>query len=170
MKRCCRCKETKEFDQFHKNRSTVDGYNFICKSCKKVTARQSYGRHKEDVLAKNREYYDANLQKILGYAREYDKENRHKYRASAAERENKRRALKLQTTIYGNQDLNDLVFQEAYELSEARTQCTGFRHHVDHIIPLQGKDACGFHVWNNLRVVPYYENLSKSNKLMEDLL
>lgn len=170
MKRCCHCKETKDYSEFHKNRSTVDGLNFICKQCKKQSARQSYLRNKDYVLAKCREYYDANLQERLEYARGYDKENRHKYRASAAERENKRRALKLQTTIYGNQDLNDLVFQEAYELSEARTQCTGVRHHVDHIVPLQGKDVCGFHVWNNLRVVPYYENLSKSNKLMEDLL
>lgn len=33
MKRCFKCKENKEFDQFYKNRSTKDGYSGICKKC-----------------------------------------------------------------------------------------------------------------------------------------
>ena len=33
MKRCFKCKETKELDQFYKNRSTKDGYSGICKRC-----------------------------------------------------------------------------------------------------------------------------------------
>lgn len=51
------------------------------------------------------------------------------------------------------------VYKEAKERRSA-----GEDVHVDHEIPLHGKNVCGLHIHSNLRIIPGSVNLAKSNQ------
>lgn len=67
----------------------------------------------------------------------------------------------LRNVSWADRDQIRAVYAEA----RRRTEETGVAHHVDHVLPLLGTAVSGLHVHNNLRVVPWRENLSKGNKV-----
>jgi hypothetical protein len=64
-------------------------------------------------------------------------------------------------------ELDDLVLTEAFKLAEQREKATGFKWHVDHIVPLFHKKACGLNNAFNVQVVPASWNFKKGNRTME---
>ena len=64
--------------------------------------------------------------------------------------------------------VNGVSFSHAHraEIQGLYQFCRIFKgFEVDHIIPLRGKTVSGFHVENNLQVIPKFINIAKSNTL-----
>lgn len=61
---CTRCKETKSFDEFTKDKNSKDGFARYCKPCRNAMKRESYLRNRDKNLAKMKAYREANPGKI----------------------------------------------------------------------------------------------------------
>lgn len=93
------------------------------------------------------------------------------YRAIKA---SERRAIQEQATVLWDEELTELVVQEAYEKANMLRDITGLCFDVDHIVPLKAGTktmqlACGLHVWNNLRPMPASKNRKKNNLHWPDM-
>lgn len=138
-----------------------DNYSPGCKERKSAY----YLKNKEDILLKRWDRYSANPEYQLAYQREYgpkwDKDNTGKRRAITR----KYQAAKLKATPWWLTKEMFLEMEGYYINSASISEETGVTMHVDHIVPLQGKNVCGLHVPWNLQVITASENYTKANKL-----
>lgn len=88
-----------------------------------------------------------------------------KNKAKTMELTRLRQARKQQATPRWLSPCDRWAIEQAYELAKLREAATGMKWHVDHIIPLRGKNVCGLHVPDNLQVIPAVINSQKSNKV-----
>jgi hypothetical protein len=126
---------------------------------------KDYYQTNKDKLSKSfAEYYQANKKHLAYRIREWRQINKEKVSAHNS----KRRATKLNATPKWLSAEDYIKIQELYEIAQAFRLYTGQEYHVDHIVPLQGKNVCGLHVPWNLQVLEASENLSKHNKFLVD--
>ena len=65
---------------------------------------------------------------------------------------------------------NRFFIEEIYDLARLRTKLTGFKWHVDHVVPLKSPIVCGLHWEGNLKVIPATENIKKKNHLLPSVV
>lgn len=174
MKTCGKCKRTLDISLFHRDSSKKDGLRTTCKDCKKASDSAYASSNAPEIAKKRRERYLRRYEIEREQQRIYAKENVECYRKNARRyRQNnkgkvnaatrKRQASKLKATPswLTEKQLRDI--QIIYTACTKVTERTGKSHHVDHIVPLQGKNVCGLHVPWNLAIIPASMNLAKSN-------
>lgn len=183
MKICSKCNEIKELTYFYKKKTAKDGYQPHCKQCDNI--RNDKRRKTPEYRANRLAWEEKNKENLIAYQKAYQpkyfQENREDYKrryqewrarntdsARASERSRfqkpsrklkhrinqaERRCRKLNATIPG---------YEA-QIAEIYANCPE-GYHVDHIVPLRGKNVCGLHVPWNLQYLSAKDNLKKNNK------
>lgn len=111
-------------------------------------------------LERERVSMEKRLPQKLAGVKAWQKANPAKVRATASKR---RSAIRKRLPAWLT--LDDFSAIEAfYQLAARMQKETGIEHHVDHILPLQGRYVSGLHVPANLQVLTAKQNLSKNNR------
>lgn len=162
-KKCSKCHVSKPFDAFHKHKSNKDGLQFQCKTCRIEGCAKYFqsisDEKKEERKAKTNTWREQNRKLTRSYASEYKSKNRATYTAN----QKLRQVGKINRTPLWLTEFDHLKMKCYYQVASMRTRESGEAWHVDHIIPLQGKNVCGLHVPSNLQIIPAIENMRKHN-------
>ena len=188
-KMCSRCGVERPLVEFRPRPEAIDGRRGVCRKCaKSVEAVRREAKHpkrtkmdpvqrKENQKASIKRWQQAHPENVkAAYARWYAthmedhpirrvhqyRKNPDKVLARTAQRKAKRKGA---TPAWAN----EFFIAEAYHLAQLRTKATGFKWHVDHIVPLRSKLVCGFHVENNLQVISAVINVKKGNRHWPDM-
>ena len=168
MKTCNKCQTDKLEAEFYKKNSAKDGLFWWCKVCHKEYVKSKYAQayanptFKAHEQIRVKQFYVANPDKKKASDKQYAANNKSKISANVR----KYQYAKLDRTPNWL-DVDDIwMMEQAYELAELRTKMFGFKWHVDHIIPLQGRLVSGLHVPHNLQILPAAENHRKSNQFL----
>ena len=174
---CIECRRLNSLKKYHSNPKEA-----VAK------VQKYYEKNAEKVKAKRREHYAKNSEKEKAIAKvrsaEWRKLNpdhegtkiaKKKYSESPIGKVkkalgvSKRRASLINRMPIWLTDDDLWMMEQAYELAKTREKLFGFKWHVDHILPLNGKEVSGFHIPENLQVIPWMNNLKKSNHFYPNL-
>lgn len=121
----------------------------------KVSAyKRYYEKNRQTIRERNARLYEEKADNIKIYAQQYRQANKYKVREWNGTR---RAKLRQACPSWADRKAIAAIYREALELE----QQTGIPHHVDHIIPISGRNVCGLHIPENLRAIPAFENLRK---------
>lgn len=158
MKICCKCKVEKPTTEFYKRKNRPLGIGSECKDCVKTRARQNWEQNKEVRLETNKQRWILKKEEYSATAKAWREKNKGYITAASKER---KVAKMHRTPKWANKE----KIKAYYDVCAFFNEVNGYiKYHVDHIIPLQGKQVSGLHVHSNLQVLPALENMSKGNK------
>ena len=135
---------------------------YCTRSCKKKYANKRRLEDPKKNLANRlraKAWREDNQDKYKETLRTWYKLNRHKSRANSL----KYLSSKKCATPPWITDSQREEMEQFHWLAEDLFKVSGQRYHVDHIVPLQGKNVCGLHVPWNLSVLPEDINIAKRN-------
>lgn len=80
-KKCVKCLQVKQIDQFYKSDCNKDGFRNSCKKCFDVQSNRYHDGNSEKITSYKKEYRLINLDKIKEKAREWYQKNKEKIKA-----------------------------------------------------------------------------------------
>lgn len=166
----------------------------VCKQCHLLHEKKYNVQDPNRLVRRRKSHYDKNCETIKERSRSHSRENRdvHKIielryrkrnskvcaqRAATYRNNNRgkcnslwaaRRARKRKATPPWLTPTDKQQIEQFYQTAAYLTSLTGIQFHVDHIIPLRGKYVSGLHIPSNLQILPFYDNLTKSNNYEHD--
>lgn len=171
MKQCGSCKQVKKSTDFYKDKHKKSGLTSQCKNCIRLYKEAN----KENIRAYVKEYEEKNAKEIAKRKQSYyfknkeviNKRNsdyRKLNRAKSNTLTRKYQSDKIKRTPAWLTPHDHKVIESKYAMAAWLSGVVGIDYHVDHIIPLRGKNVSGLHVPDNLRIIPAKDNLEKGNK------
>jgi hypothetical protein len=155
VKTCTKCGLAKPLNEFGRNSQNVGcGLRPDCKDCKAARDKAQYERQREERKARRLQYYAENRAKERQKQQEYYQRNPYLFTEYAKAR---RAGLTKATPAWVDRKAMSLFYKNCPK-----------GYHVDHIVPLRGKNVCGLHVPVNLQYLPAAENLRKNNKFEDE--
>lgn len=204
-KRCTKCGITKEVTEFYKAKGKPLGVSSICKCCDKEKGRKYRQDNEEKIKERGARYRAENADREKARHAEYHASNKDLLNAKTRERYHRdldKSRLKTSNYYHSNKKKESVRKARYYQDNKAhynarvrarerklvirswpeeREEIERFYanrpdgHHVDHEIPLVGKEGgvhvvSGLHVLANLRYLPASENDRKGCKINLDRL
>lgn len=155
-RKCPRCLIVKDIEDFSIDVSRKGGRQCYCRGCQ----NKIYESKKAIAREQRKKRYLENKEREKQKMRSYYNSNKSEYYARNA----MRRSIKISASPSWLTQEDKEAITLLYTHSQYLTETTDQTWHVDHVVPLQGKNVCGLHVPWNLQVIPAIENLSKSNQ------
>jgi hypothetical protein len=191
MKVCLVCNVSKPLSEFYKRKDSPDGYRNDCKVCRRATSLKNHYENQEQRKARFREahakrvaenpnfyadLYAQNKERSLQHSKNtyirYAEKWKAKQRLWSKTNRGTANALakryklkKINATPKWLTERHLYEMQCIYKVAAQLTAHGSEKWHVDHIIPIRGKDVCGLHVPWNLQVLPAKINMQKGNSI-----
>ena len=160
IKTCTKCLLEKPVTQYYKHEGGKFGVKSRCKACCNSANSKWKKNNPKAAKAIAKRSEKKNFESISEYRKTYRKVNRAYFRSKSM---GYYAAKKQAAPSWLTQEQKNLI-DGFYEQARDCELVSGFKYHVDHIVPLQGENVCGLHVPWNLQVLPACVNISKSNK------
>lgn len=195
---CTKCFHEKDLKDFHLNPLGRHGYKSVCIRCthqqraerfarddfvplKRKWAKEYYIKNRDAVLTRTTKYRKARPDRYKFYWERWENNNleyvtekkrlwKESNKCLIASYSANYKARKIQAIpIWAKDQTSKEFISSVYAQAKSLSESTGIKYAVDHIVPLRSEIVCGLHCPDNLRVITFSENSSKSNRYWPDM-